>query len=65
MWYLPESVDDLDLINAVYARAQATMHTKDLIVDDHAQGKEVEHVCKVMPDIGIAIFAIALGVEAV
>lgn len=41
------------------------MHAEDLIVDDDTEGEEVEHVCEVVPDVGIAVFAGALGVEAV
>ena len=65
MWYLPEPINDLDLINAVYTGTQTAMHTEDLIIDDDAQGKEVKHVGEVMPDIGVTIFAVTLGIESV
>lgn len=41
------------------------MNAEDLIVDDHTQGKKIKHVCKVMPDVRVAIFPRALGVKAV
>lgn len=41
------------------------MHTEDLVVDDDAEGEEVEHVGEVVPDVGVAVFASAFGVEAV
>ena len=41
------------------------MDTEYLVVDDDAKCEEVEHVRKVMPHIGVAIFPRAFGVEAV
>ena len=41
------------------------MHAEDLIVDDHAQGEEVEHISEVMPDVGVAVFPHALSIESV
>lgn len=41
------------------------MDAEDLVVDDDAEGEEVEHVREVVPDVGVAVFAIAFGVEAV
>jgi hypothetical protein len=46
-------------------RRKAAMDTEDLIVDDHAQGKEIKHVGEVMPYICIAIFACAFSVKTV
>lgn len=65
MWNLPEPVDDLDLINAVNARAQTTVHTENLIIDHHRKSEEIEHIGEVMPNIGITILAVAFSVEAV
>lgn len=65
MRYLPEAVDDFDLINAVDAGTEAAVHTKDLVVDDDGEGEEVEHVGEVVPDIGVAVFAVAFSVETV
>lgn len=42
-----------------------SMHAEDLVVDDNTQGEEVEHVGKIMPDIGIAVFPRTFGVESV
>lgn len=41
------------------------MHAKDLVVDNYAQGQEIEHVGKVVPDIRVAVFPDTFGVEAV
>lgn len=41
------------------------MHTEYLVIDHYTEGEEVEHVCEVVPDIGISVLASALGVETV
>ena len=41
------------------------MNAKDLVVDDHAKGKEVEHIGEVVPHVGITIFSCALGIKAI
>jgi hypothetical protein len=65
MWYLPESVDDFDLVDAMDAWTESAVDTKYLVVDDDGQGQVVEHIGKVVPNIGVAIFATAFSVEAV
>lgn len=41
------------------------MNAKDLVVDDDAEGKKIEHVRKIVPHIGIAVFARAFRIEAI
>ena len=41
------------------------MDTEYLVVDDHTQSEKVEHVCKIVPDIGVAVLAGTLGIKAV
>ena len=65
MWDLTKPVDDLDLINRVNGRRQAAMNAKDLITYDHAQCQVVEHISKVVPDVGAAVFASAFSIEAI
>ena len=65
MGNLTKAVDDLDLIDRVNARTQTAVYTEDLIIDDTAQRKVVEHVRKVMPDRRVAVFPRALGVKAI
>lgn len=65
MWYLPEAVDDLDLVDAMDTWAETTVDTEYLVVDDDGQGEVVEHVRKVVPHISVAIFAAAFSVETV
>ena len=47
------------------ARAQPAVHAEDLVVDDARQRQVVEHVGEVVPYRRVAVFAAALGVEAV
>lgn len=44
---------------------EAAVHAKDLIVDYHTKSEEVEHVSEIVPDVGIAVFPSAFGVEAI
>ena len=41
------------------------MDAKYLVVDDHAQSKEIEHVGEIVPDICIAVFACTLRVKSI
>lgn len=41
------------------------MHAEDLVVDHNAESEEVKHVGEIVPDVGVAIFARAFGVEAI
>ena len=62
---LAEAVDDLDLIDRVDGWREASVYAEDVVIYDDRECKEVEHVCEVVPDIGIAVFAAAFSVEAV
>ncbi len=46
-------------------RSHTSMDAEDLVIDDHAQGQEIEHVSEVMPDISIAVLPGAFGIEAI
>jgi hypothetical protein len=41
------------------------MDTEYLIIDDHTQCQEIEHICKVMPHIRIPIFPGTLSIEPI
>ena len=41
------------------------MKAEDLVIDEGSERKIVEKVCKVLPDVGIAVFAKTLVVESV
>jgi len=65
MWYLPKAIYYLDLIDTMYAWAQATVYAENLIVYYAGQAEVVEHVGEVVPYSRVAVFATALGIEAV
>lgn len=44
---------------------RTTVDTEDLVIDDDAQGQEVEHIGEVVPHVRIPIFPRTLCVEAV
>lgn len=60
-----EAINNFDLINRMYGRRESSMDAEDLIVDDDAQGKEIEHVGEVMPHVCVAVFARAFGIESI
>lgn len=65
MWNLPESIYDLYLIDRVYARTQSAVHAEDLVIDHHTKCEEIKHVCKVVPDVGVAIFPGAFCIKSI
>ena len=62
---LPEAIDNLDLIDTMYTWGKSAVHAEDLVIDDDGQRQEIKHVGEVVPDIGVAVFAAAFGVEPV
>ena len=42
-----------------------SMNAEDLVVDDHAQREEIEHVRKVMPHIRITVFPRTLCIKPI
>ena len=57
MRYLAKAINNFDLVDGVDGGGEAAMDAEDLVIDDHAQGKEIEHVGEIVPDIRITIFA--------
>lgn len=41
------------------------MHAEYLVINDHAQRQVVKHVCKIVPYVGIAVFAGTLGIKSI
>jgi hypothetical protein len=61
-----------DLSSSVSPNAQGnllktltSMNTKDLIVDDNTQSEKVEHVCEVVPHVGVPVFPRAFRIKSV
>ena len=65
MRHLLYPVQCTDVIKRVNAGRETSVKTEDLVVDERGKREEVEQVCEVLPDVGVAVFAQALVVEAV
>ena len=65
VWDLAEAVYDLDLVDRVNRRGETTMHAEYLVVDHNAQGEKIEHVGKIVPNVGVAVFPSALRIKPV
>ena len=53
------------MVQRVERRREAAVQAEDRVVDRGRQRQEVEEVGEVLPDVGVAVFAQALVVEAV
>lgn len=58
-------VQRANVVERVNAGGETTVQTEDLAVDEGGEGKVVKEVGEVLPDIGVAVLAQALVVEAV
>ena len=65
MRHFLQSVKAADIVERINGRRQATMETKDLVLDHGREREVVKDVCKVAPDIWAAILAQSLVVKAV
>lgn len=65
MGHLLDSVKSADVVKGINTRRETTVETEDLVVNEGCEGEVVEEVGKVLPDIGVAVFAQAFVVEAV
>ena len=41
------------------------MKAEDLVLDEGSEGEKVEQICKIFPDVGVAVLPQALIVEAI
>ena len=65
MWDLLDPIQGADVIKRVNRRTQTAVQTEDLVLNECGEGKIVEQVGEIFPDIGIAVFAQAFVVKAV
>lgn len=60
-----DTVQGSDVVQSIDARRQTTVETEDLVIDQGSQGEVIEEIGKVLPDVGVAVLAETLIVEAV
>jgi hypothetical protein len=65
MRHLLDSVERSDVVKGIDTGRKTAVKAEDLVVDEGGQGKVVEEICEVFPDIGVSVLAQALVVEAV
>ena len=63
--HLLDPVQGPDVVQSVDAGGQAAVQAEDLVVDEGGEGEVVEEIGEVFPDVGVAVLAQALVVEAV
>lgn len=59
------AVERPDVVERVDTGRETAVETEDLVVDERGKRQVVEQVCKVFPNVGVAVLAEALVVEAV
>jgi hypothetical protein len=59
------SVELLNLVQAVKAGRETSMKTKDLVFNNCGQRQQVEQVGKVFPDIGVSVLPQALVIKTI
>jgi hypothetical protein len=64
VWDISRSHDALDLLERAKLRAQASMHAKDLLVDDGSNWQAIEAVSEGLPQLDV-VAALALIVKAI
>jgi hypothetical protein len=56
---------DTDLVDGTDLRAQPSVHTKNLSIDDGSEDQEVKDVAAGLPHGGVAVLLLAFFVEAI
>ena len=59
------SVNSSDLINGFYLRAESSMNTEDLSINDSSDRQVVKDLSTIFPRIGISILSIDLIVKSI
>jgi hypothetical protein len=65
MGHFLDAIKRPDVVKGIDGRAQSTVKTEDLVFDESSEGKVVEEVGEVFPNISVAVFAEAFVIEAV
>jgi len=65
VWYLLYAVEGSDIIECINAGRETSVEAEDLVINQGCEGKVVEEVGEVFPDIRVAVLSEALVVEAI
>lgn len=65
MWHFLYTIKSSDVVQRVNAGGKTSVETEDLVVDEGGEGKVVEEIGKVLPNICISIFSEALVVKSI
>lgn len=65
VWNLLNTVESSDVVQGVDGWGETAVEAEDLVVDKGGEWEVVEEVGEVLPDVGVAVLAEALVVEAV
>jgi hypothetical protein len=65
MGHFLDAIQGSDVIQSIDRGTQTTMEAEDLVLDQSSQRQEVEESSERSPDIGIAVLAQALVIEAI
>jgi hypothetical protein len=65
MGNLLNTVERSDVIEGIDGGTQTTVQTEDLVLNEGGEGKVVEEVGEVFPNIGVAVFSQAFVVESI
>jgi hypothetical protein len=60
-----DTINGANVVKGINGWGEASVETEDLVVDESGEREVVEEVCKVLPNVGVAVLAQALVVEAV
>lgn len=65
MWHFLYTIESSDVVQRVDTGGKTSVETKYLVVDEGGEGKVIEEIGKVLPNICISIFAEALVIKAI
>uniref|UniRef100_A0A1J3KBL9 Uncharacterized protein n=1 Tax=Noccaea caerulescens TaxID=107243 RepID=A0A1J3KBL9_NOCCA len=59
------TVNGPDLIDSLDLRAESSMNTKDLSIDDSSNGKVVKNFCAIFPRVRVTVLSVDLIIESI
>ena len=65
MWNFLKSIKTLYLLDRLDERRETSMHSKYILANNRSNRKEVEKVCKKLPNYSITIFVLTFHIEAI